>query len=138
MRLCRMRIETTWTAYDTLILHKFMAKTRGYLNFSENVTFLWIIIKELEFRFRKTKNNRQILIEKDDIRKWWIDFLDKLTYFRYLNRPIAYLDDTYTRSGHTSPKAWNDNSGQGLFINIAKDNRFIILHARSEEGFNNF
>jgi hypothetical protein len=45
------------------------------------------------------------------------------------------LDETYLHSKHTSSKNWTDESTKGLFANILKGLRLIIIHAGGEMGF---
>lgn len=93
------------------------------------------VIKEIGFKFRKTRDNRAILIERDDIRLLRIKYLERIKYYRSLGKPIVFLDETYIHAGHTKSKSWSDNSNKGLFKNISKGSRLIIVHAGGEMGF---
>ena len=64
-----------------------------------------------------------------------IHYIQKIRYYRSQNRPFIYLDETYLHSGHTCSKSWSDESSNGLFSNISKGNRLIIIHAGGEMGF---
>jgi protein-arginine kinase len=51
-------------------------------------------LKKMGFKWRKTENNRKILIEKMEIRALRIKYLNKIQYFRIQQRPIVFLDET--------------------------------------------
>jgi hypothetical protein len=51
------------------------------------------------------RNNRNILIEKHEIRHLRIEFLKKMRSQRAEERPIIYMDETYIHAGHTKLKA---------------------------------
>lgn len=113
------------------ILTKFREAT-GYKGSYES---LRKIIKSLGFRWRKTKTNRKILMERFDIQKLRLDYLIRLKSYRAEGRPIVYLDETYIHASHTHQKAWSDNSNEGLKKPINKGDRLIIVHAGGEMGF---
>lgn len=51
-------------------LKRLLTKVKSELNFDGGLETLRKIIKRMGFRWRKTKNNRQILMEREDIRLW--------------------------------------------------------------------
>jgi hypothetical protein len=81
------------------------------------------------------RNNRNILIEKHEIRHLRIEFLKKMRSYRAEERPIIYMDETYIHAGHTKLKAWSDSSHEGLRKNISKGEMLIILNAGGDNGF---
>lgn len=110
-------------------------KIREDLDIHISETSLRRVLKKLQFRWRKTQNNRKVLVEKMEIRTLRVKYLRQIKYFRSQNRPIVYLDETYIHSGHTSSKNWTDDSTKGLFSLISKGQRLIIVHAGGEMGF---
>lgn len=110
-------------------------KIRNELDWNGSNESVRLILKKLGFRWRRTQNNRKVLIERSDIRSLRIAYLQKIKYFRKENRPIVYLDETYLHSGHTSSKNWTDETTKGLFANISKGPRLIIVHAGGATGF---
>ena len=93
------------------------------------------IILALGFRWKKTKNNRRILMEQGNIREKRIAYLRAMKKYREENRPIVFMDETYIHSSHTTPSAWSDESMQGLLAPVSKGPRLIVLHAGGENGF---
>lgn len=110
-------------------------KLNEELGWSGRDTSLRKILRKIGFRWRNTRNKRQVLIEGQRIRSLRISYLQKIKYYREQNRPVIYLDETYIHSGHTKSKSWSDNSNNGLFSNISKGPRLVIVHAGGAEGF---
>jgi hypothetical protein len=90
------------------------------INFSGRKWALWKIIRDLGFRWRKSKNNRKVFIEKDDIRAASLAYLRNISRFRNEGRPIIYTDETYIHSSHTKDHAWSDDKNAGLLAPISK------------------
>lgn len=118
-----------------LSLRRLQMKIKDEIDWNGCRESLRMVVRKMGFRWRKTKNNRKVLMEKPEIRALRIDYLKKITYFRSIGRPIIYLDETYIHSGHTNPKSWDDGTNNGLLTNISKGNRLIIVHAGGETGF---
>ncbi|KAJ8918507.1 hypothetical protein NQ315_015212 [Exocentrus adspersus] len=109
---------------------------------------LYTFLKEINFRYVK-RNRKSILIERHDIVRWRLGYLNSIKEFRKENRPIYYLDETWVNEGHSKEKVWVDNSItsrldafiQGLSTGLknpsGKGKRLIVLHAGSENGFVN-
>lgn len=116
-------------------LTQLQGKLSAEYDFSGKRTSLHTIIRELGFTWKKTKDNRRLLIEKSDIRALRLNYLDKIKYYRSQGRQIVYLDETYIHAGHTSSKSWTDNTSKGLLSTISKGNRLVIVHAGGEMGF---
>ncbi|KAJ8912064.1 hypothetical protein NQ315_016753 [Exocentrus adspersus] len=109
---------------------------------------LYTFLKEINFRYVK-RNRKSILIERHDIVRWRLGYLNSIKEFRKENRPIYYLDETWVNECHSKEKVWVDNSItsrrdafiQGLSTGLknpsGKGKRLIVLHAGSENGFVN-
>lgn len=108
---------------------------RHKIDFKGGKTSLRKVLLQLGFKWRKTKTNRKILIEKNDIRDKRIAYLREINRLRKQGRPIIYMDETYILSSHTSSKAWSDDSSEGLHCPVSKGDRLIIVHAGGENGF---
>ncbi|XP_046586413.1 uncharacterized protein LOC124292739 [Neodiprion lecontei] len=116
-------------------VEKLRKKLKQDIHFTGSESSLRRVLKQLGFRWKKTENNRKLLIEKTNIRFLRIEFLQKIKKFREEGRPIIYTDESYVDSSHASTKAWTDGSTQGLKKPISKGQRLVIVHAGSENGF---
>jgi hypothetical protein len=52
------------------------------------------------FRWKKTKNNRQILVERYNIRTNRLQYLRQIKEYREEGRPIIYMNETYIHHHH--------------------------------------
>ena len=62
------------------------------IEFQASVWCVRKIIRDLEFKWEKAENNRQLLIEKDEIRSLRSSYLKAIKIFRRQGRPIVYVD----------------------------------------------
>lgn len=108
---------------------------RESINFQGSEWTLRKVLKKLNFRWKKTINNRKVLIEKIEIRDKRVEYLKKLKAYRDENRPVIYMDETYVHTTHTRPNSWSDGTNAGLKVPVSKGNRLIIVHAGNENGF---
>lgn len=116
-------------------IEKLRQKLQEDLNFQGSKTSLRQIIKDLGFKWRRTENNRKVLIETTNIRLKRIEYLQKIKKYRQEGRAIIYTDESYVDSSHSNPKAWTDGSTKGLKTPISKGQRVVIVHAGSVAGF---
>lgn len=105
------------------------------IGYSGGRTSLRHILNEIGFKWRRTMNNRKLLIETPDIRDKRISYLRSIQRYRQENRPIIYLDETYVLSTHVQSQSWSDESNKGIRKPISKGERLIIIHAGGEKGF---
>ena len=80
-------------------LHEKIVREMG---FKGSVSSCRRVIRRLGFRWRRSKDNRKILIERHDIRSKRLKYLREIRQYREEGRPIVYVDETYIHSTHTS------------------------------------
>ena len=105
------------------------------ISYDGSKTSLRRLLRNLGFKWKRTQNNRTVLIEKQDIRLKRTRYLRQILQYRQQNRPIIYVDETYIHSTHTAPHCWSDDSGKGFHAPISKGPRVVIVHAGGETGF---
>lgn len=76
-------------------VEKLRKKLKEDINFNGSERSLRRILHNLGFRWKKTENNRKVLIEKSNIRLLRIEFLKTLIKYRQEGRPIIYTDESY-------------------------------------------
>ena len=108
---------------------------REKINFTGSIWSLRKIIHDLGFRWKKSVNNRKLLVEKTEIRELHLTFLRNIAQYRKEGRPIVYTDETFVHTSHTKGHGWSDAQDTGLCAPISKGQRVIIVHAGSENGF---
>lgn len=98
-------------------------------------TSLRKVIRSLGFRWRKTKDNRQLLMEKPDVVSKRIRYLRSIRKYRAENRKIFYMDETYIHLSHTKNQSWSDDTNHGLRKPVSSKSKLIIVDAGNEDGF---
>jgi hypothetical protein len=106
-----------------------------HIGFSGSKSSLQRLLKKLEFKWKRTQNNRTVLTERQDIRFQRTTFIRRIKQYRQENRLIIYTDETYTHSTHTTLYSWSDNRDKGVHVRIAKGQKLIIIYAGGEAGF---
>lgn len=114
------------------IYNKVMASEVG---FTGKMATLYTIIKKMGFRWKKTADNRQVLMESFDIRIKRIKYLRQLKQFTDENRNICFTDESYIHSSHVQNKGWGDGSKKDVKKPISKGRRLIMVHAGGKNGF---
>lgn len=113
-------------------IHRKFVLDNGYTGSRESLRH---IMHKMGFRWRKTRTNRKLLMEKPEVQQLRTNFLRKMKRFREENRPIVYMDETYIHSTHTHAYSWNDNSNEGFHKPVSKGQRLIIVNAGGAGGF---
>lgn len=80
------------------------------------------------FRWRRTEDNRKILVEAHDIRILKTKFLLNMQYWNE-GMPIIYTDERYLHSSYANCFTWYDDSEKGCRKFIFKGKHWIIVHA---------
>ncbi|KAJ3622216.1 hypothetical protein MTP99_002741 [Tenebrio molitor] len=89
------------------------------------------------FKWKKSSDNRQVLLESHDIRLKRIEYVKKITQLRNEHQNIVFTDETCIHSSHTQNKDRVDDRNCSLKGPISKGNGLIIVHAGDEMGFVN-
>jgi transposase len=110
-------------------------KNEDSMNFTGKIRSFRRLVHRLGFRWKKCHNNRQVLIEKTEIRAKRVEFLRKLKKYKNEGRNVVYSDETYLHSSHTVANCWSDGTNNCLKSPIGKGERLIILHAGGKKGF---
>lgn len=131
----RTIVEFHRTEGQRPVLKALLPVMQEKIDFKGRVWALRKIIRELGFRWKKSTDNRKILIEKHDIREKRVNYIKAIQQYRKEGRPIVYMDETYVHASHTHPHSWTDGTNSGLLSPISKGKYAIIVHAGNENGF---
>ncbi|KAI5640203.1 hypothetical protein NE865_07460 [Phthorimaea operculella] len=102
-------------------VNKLLSVLKEEIGFQGSREILRQHIKKIGFRFKRTKSNRKILIERYDIAAWRARYLQSIKRNDETDKlPVVYLDETYIHSGHTAGKCWQDGDEDGVLEPISK------------------
>jgi len=88
-----------------------------------------VLLKNLDFKYKKCNDGRKFLMERNDIVASRVKFLRKMNAFRRNNdsRPVVYLDETWVNQNHTRGYIWqNLDNTEGLKVPIGMGGRLIV------------
>lgn len=118
---------------------KILDAVREKIDFKGSKSSMEIILRNLQFKFKKCKDGRKFLMERNDIVTARVEFLKKMSELRRNNdpRPVVYLDETCVCPNDTRGYLWkNPSDTEDLRIPIGKGDRNIVCHAGSSKfGF---
>lgn len=116
-------------------LHNLHKVVTADLNFPGSVSSLRKIIRGLGFRFKKTTDNRKVLVEKPNVVRQRLRFYEKKQELEQMGFQLVYVDETWVDTSYTSKKCWQMDEMPGIIAPCNKGQRLIIVHAGSKEGF---
>lgn len=120
-------------------LNKIQASARADLNYKGSKTTLRKILKEkLGFKFKKCRQNRMVLIERDNIKAWRVKYLRRLRQNDAMGaekKKVVYMDESWIHAHYTVSKCWQSSTDKGVRKNDSPGQRWVMVHAGSEDGF---
>lgn len=114
---------------------KLLAAIREEIDFPWSMDSLHRLLKKMGFKWKKSNNNRKILIEKPNIVVWRGKYLKALRNYRRENKNIIYIDETWVDNTLTFGKCWQSDEQLGVLQNKSSSHRLIIVHAGGMSGF---
>ncbi|KAM7287678.1 uncharacterized protein ISCGN_031369 [Ixodes scapularis] len=109
-------------------------------------TKLWRALVDLGFTFVK-RNRDSLLMERTYLVFWRATYLRAIRMHHLVHKTVYYQDETWVNAGHTRSKVLKDTTvktprdafNKGLTVGLknpsGKGERFIVVHAGSNEGF---
>ncbi|KOB70671.1 Uncharacterized protein OBRU01_14843 [Operophtera brumata] len=103
-----------------------LRKLKQEVNFQGQDSSMRRILNDLGFKWKKTEDNRKVLIEHANIRQKRIEYLQAITKYRAEGRPAVFVDASYVDTTRTT---------EGTAKGSKKGERVMIVHAASDAGF---
>ncbi|XP_072384552.1 uncharacterized protein [Diabrotica undecimpunctata] len=116
-------------------IKKIHQKFVNELNYAGSRESMRMEFHKLGFRWKKTVDNRKMLIEKHEIRHLRLQYLRNIKEARNANKFIVFTDKTYLLTSHIAKNNLCDTSNNGLKKPVSKGQRLIIVGAGNEQGF---
>ena len=105
------------------------------INFVGSKGLLRKIIRELGFRWKRSKSQRKVLIEKPNVVELRLKYYAKKKMFEDTGFDFVYIDETWVDTSYTAKFCWQSPEMDGIRIPVSKGQRLIIVHGGSSEGF---
>lgn len=101
-----------------------LKKLTKLVNFQGKASSMRRVITDLGFRWKRTDDNRKILIENVGIRQKRIEYIQAIIINRSEGRPVVFADATYV---HTTRRE--------AIKGPKKKERIAVIHAATDAGF---
>lgn len=138
MGVIRRQIHQFYTVHKKIpSIRKLLAVLREDGIVSCGPTYLRELLHKMGYFFKKCKSKRHLLIERPSIAEWRVRYLRAIRKYRHEMRNIYFLDETYVNSSHNSNMCWQSESEPGIYADIGKGRRLVIVHAGSRDGLVN-
>lgn len=92
-------------------------------------------LHELGFRWKKTKDNRHVLIEKSNVISLRLNFFKRKHELEAIGYRLVYIDETWIDTSYCAKACWQGLSTSGVVAPCNKGQRLIVVHAGSRDGF---
>ena len=146
-RLARKRV-TEANCYDQLVIRRIVhtfhvvegklptliqlvKKLKTEINFSGSTTSLQTLLKNLGFKYKRTEDNKKILIENTNIRFERMVYLAKVSKYRADGRPIVYTTESFVDVSYRNSIEKPENRPKKT---VTKNFRIVIANAKYETG----
>jgi hypothetical protein len=119
----RRTVHSFYDNHEFPTSSKILAAMREKTNYPGSKSSMKVLLKNLDFKYKKCNDGRKFLMERNDIVASRVKFLRKMNAFRRNNdsRPVVYLDDTWV----------NQKRIGGLKVPIGKKGPLIVCLAGS-------
>ena len=89
----------------------------------------------LGYRWKKTKDNRKVLIERPNIVALRLTFYKRKKELEDIGYELVYTDETWIDTAYTAKKCWQGEDTPGVISPMNRGQRIIVVHAGGRQGF---
>ena len=105
------------------------------IKFDRSVSLLRNIVKELDFKWKRSQGRRKVIIERYDIVDLRCRYLKEIRECREKNMNIVYIYETWIDTSYTAKYWWQSKDERGALLPISRGQRLIVLHSGGCKGF---
>ena len=89
----------------------------------------------LGYRWKKTKDNRKVLVERPNIVSLRLAFYQRKKELEDIGYELIYIDETWIDTAYTTKKCWQGDRTPGIISPLNRGQRIIVVHAGGRHGF---
>ena len=90
---------------------------------------------KLGFKWKKTNDNRKVLIEKPSVVCQRLKFYKRKKELEDVGFTLVFIDETWIDTACCNKRCWQGPSTQGLVQPVSKGQRLIMVNAGCKDGF---
>ena len=113
-------------------LHQELTKD---IKFPGSIETLRRMMHRLGYRWKKTKDNRKVLVERPNIVALRLAFYRWKKELEDIGYEIVYTDETWRDTAYTAKKCWQGDDTPGIIYPMHRGQRIIVVHAGGRQGF---
>ncbi len=99
------------------------------INYGGSITSLHNTLKSMGFNWKRSSNQRKILMERFDIIAKRSHYLRMIRQYRKENRQLIFIDETWVTTNMTIGKCWQSEDELGLLSLAGSGERLVVVHA---------
>ena len=132
----RNKIHEFYTIRQHLpTLRKLHSVLRSDIDYPGSRELLRQTLQTMGFRWKKTNDNRKVLIEKPSIEKQRYTFYAKKKDLEDKGFTLVFVDETWIDTAYTGNRCWQGENMPGVMPPCNRGQRLIFVHAGSRTGF---
>ena len=105
------------------------------IQFPGSVETLRMLVKQMGYKWRKTRDNRKVLIERPNVVAQRLAFYKKKKEFEERGLELVFIDETWVDTSYTSKYCWQGDNTPGTIRPCNRGQRIIVVHAGTKDGF---
>ena len=105
------------------------------VQFPGSIETLRKMIRQMGYRWQKTRDNRKVLLERPNIVALRQTFYQKKKEFEDRGLQFVYIDETWIDTAYTLKNCWQGDNTPGVLPPCNRGQRIIVVHAGSSNGF---
>ena len=105
------------------------------VDFPGSLNLLRKEVLNLGYRWKRTKDNRKVLVEKPAIICQRLTFYNRKQDLEQKGFRLVYIDETWIDTAYTAKQCWQSKDTDGVLSPCNRGQRLIVVHAGSEDGF---
>ena len=105
------------------------------IDYPGSITTLRKTVRKLGFRWKKTNDNRKVLVEKPSVVSLRLNFYRRKKELENLRFELVYVDETWIDTAYCAKHCWQGPDTPGVIPPCNRGQRLIVVNAGSKKGF---
>ena len=108
---------------------------RVVLDFHGGKSLLRKTVRQLGFRWKKSKSDRKVLVEKQSVVDQGLKYYARKKKLEQEGYNFVFIDESWIDTAYTAKFCWQSVTTDGVTAPVSIGQRLIVVHGGSKEGF---
>lgn len=132
----RNKIRQFYTHYKMLpTLRSLHAALKTEISYPGGLELLRKALKDMGYKWKKTQDNRTVLIEKPAILSLRYKFYERKHELQENGYSFVFIDETWIDTANSQKRCWQGPGLTGVQPPCNRGQRLVVVHAGSRKGF---